>query len=283
MDPTIDCIRHFAEPPEWDSGEMASIGSLGRSPHRQPLGGTVLESRWARTPCWTYPRRKPHHPHPQNEAMKTNYAAHDAIYEARRAAGKPGWQEPQSLRDTLASLAERMGSEHAPRSGRVLELGCGAGDLSLTLAEDGYEVHGVDIAPTAIDWAREKAAARCLSAHFQVGSVLEFAGLREGFFDLVLDGYCFHCIIGPDRARFLASARRALKPGGVLHVATMCGEVTSDALRSVLDPASRCDLDSDGEATRYNGLPEASRREIEASGFRVLASRSDREGTSSGT
>ena len=205
--------------------------------------------------------------------MKTNYAAHDAIYEARRAAGKPGWQEPQSLRDTLASMAERMKSEHAPRSGRVLELGCGAGDLSLALAEHGYEVHGVDIAPTAIDWAREKAAARGLSAHFEAGSVLELPGLREGFFDMVLDGYCFHCIIGPDRARFLASARRALKPGGVLHVATMCGEVTSDALRSVFDPASRCVLDADGVATRYIGLPEDILSEIEASGFQVLASK----------
>ncbi len=56
-------------------------------------------------------------------------------------------------------------------------------------------------------------------------------------------------------------------------MATMCGEVTSDALRSVLDPESRCVLDPNGVATRYIGLPEDILSEIEASGFQLLASK----------
>ena len=202
--------------------------------------------------------------------MKTKYDAHDAIYRARRAEGKPGWQDPESLGKTLAGLAENMMSEHAPQSGRTLELGCGAGDLSLFLAEAGYDVHGVDIAPTAIDWAREKAVERGLQASFQVGSVLDLADFRDGTFDLVLDGYCFHCIIGPDRAQFLASAWRVLKPGAVLHVATMCGKVTSASLRAKLDVLSRCVLDQNGVATRYVGLPEDILMEIRTAGFQVL-------------
>lgn len=152
----------------------------------------------------------------------------------------------------------------------MLELGCGAGDLSLFLAEAGYEAHGVDIAPSAIDWAREKAVTRGLQANFRVGSVLELSAFQDGYFDLVLDGYCFHCIIGPDRARFLASAMRVLKPGAVLHLATMCGEVTSGTLRAKLDPESRCVVDQDGVATRYIGLPKDILDEVRTAGFRVL-------------
>ncbi len=202
--------------------------------------------------------------------MKTKYDAHDEIYKVRRAAGKTGWQDSDSLEDTLARLAGKITSVYAPQSGRTLELGCGAGDLSLFLAEVGYDVHGVDISPTAIDWAREKAVNRRLQANFQVGSVLDLADFADEYFDIVLDGYCFHCIIGPDRARFLASARRVLKPKAVLHVATMCGEVTSESLLAKLDLESRCVLDQDGVATRYVGLPEDILAEIQSAGFQVL-------------
>lgn len=115
-----------------------------------------------------------------------------------------------------------------------------------------------------------RAVERGLQANFQVGSVLDLADFRDGTFDFVLDGYCFHCIIGPDRAQFLASAWRVLKPGAVLHVATMCGEVTSVSLRSKLDGQSRCVLDQDGVATRYIGLPEDILTEIRTAGFQVL-------------
>jgi hypothetical protein len=46
--------------------------------------------------------------------MKTNYGGHDAIYRARKADGKPGWQDPESLKETLPGLARKMRSEHAP-------------------------------------------------------------------------------------------------------------------------------------------------------------------------
>lgn len=201
--------------------------------------------------------------------MKTNYEGHENVYRARRASGKPGWQDEESLRRTLSALASKMSGPHAPRSGRVLELGCGAGDLSLWLAAAGYEVHGVDISPTAVEWARQKAADRGLSARFSVGSVLESGELVPGSFDMVLDGYCFHCIVGADRALFLANARRLLKPGGVLHVATMCGPVTSPVLQARFDPDARCMLDGDGNATRYIGLAESIVGEIRDAGLLV--------------
>ncbi len=54
----------------------------------------------------------------------------------------------------------------------VLDCGCGSGEVALMLAERGMDVVGVDVAPTAIGRARDKARARQLSAEFVVGDVL---------------------------------------------------------------------------------------------------------------
>ena len=53
-------------------------------------------------------------------------------------------------------------------------------------------------------------------------------------------------------------------------MATMCGEVTSEALRAKRDPDSRCVLDRNGVATRYLGLAQDILNEIRTAGFRVL-------------
>jgi 2-polyprenyl-3-methyl-5-hydroxy-6-metoxy-1,4-benzoquinol methylase len=42
----------------------------------------------------------------------------------------------------------------------VLDSGCGTGEHALMLAERGFEVLGLDIAPTAIERARDKARER---------------------------------------------------------------------------------------------------------------------------
>ena len=89
--------------------------------------------------------------------MKTDYVLHDRQYQKRRAAGETGWADVETITDNLAKLGTTLTADYFPKDGRVLELGCGAGDLSLELAARGYEVSGVDIAPTAIEWAQDKA------------------------------------------------------------------------------------------------------------------------------
>lgn len=42
--------------------------------------------------------------------------------------------------------------------GDVLDIGCGPGDNAIHLAKRGYHVTGLDIAPTAVDMARSRAA-----------------------------------------------------------------------------------------------------------------------------
>lgn len=100
--------------------------------------------------------------------MKTDYIGHDEAYKKRKAEGRPGWATAEVAQENIATLEEVLQAEYVPKSGKLLELGCGAGNITLWLAEKGYDVCGVDIAPTAIAWAQGKAKEHNIKAHFRV-------------------------------------------------------------------------------------------------------------------
>lgn len=198
--------------------------------------------------------------------IKTDYAAHDELYKRLRAEGKPGWSTPEHIQD---KIKEGL-SEHAPKSGKLLELGCGDGALSLELVVRGYDVYGVDISPTAIEWAQEKSRERNLQADFRMGDVLDLKEYQDVYFDFVFDGSCFHCIIGDDRKSFLASAYRVLKHRGFFHVRTMCGDPQDEETLKTFDKESRCLIRAGDIAYRYSGLANVILDEIKSSGFHVI-------------
>jgi SAM-dependent methyltransferase len=59
---------------------------------------------------------------------------------------------------------------HCPAGARVIEIGCGSGGLTLCLAEAGYRVLGVDIAPAMLRLARRRAP----GAKFRAASWYDF-------------------------------------------------------------------------------------------------------------
>jgi len=97
--------------------------------------------------------------------------------------------------------------------GRALEIGCGTGTNAIWLAQQGYDVLGVDIAPRAIERAQAKVPAG-LRCRFAVVDIL--AAAPEGRFDLVFDRGCFHVFDEPgQRAAFAVRVASVLEPGGV--------------------------------------------------------------------
>jgi SAM-dependent methyltransferase len=98
--------------------------------------------------------------------------------------------------------------------GRALDVGCGTGTNAIWLAQHGYEVLGVDVAPLAIEQANAKLPAGVLCQF----AALDFLAERPegGPFDLVFDRGCFHVFDEPaDRAKFAAQVAAVLASRGV--------------------------------------------------------------------
>ena len=132
----------------------------------------------------------------------------------------------------------------------------------------GYDVAGVDIAPTSIAWANEKATERGLNVDFRVGDARDLNNFVDASFDIVLDGNCLHFVIGQDRQRFLRSAYRVLKPGGWLLITSVCGEPNNTVSATDYDPVTRCYVQN-GVAYTYQGLAEDIIGEVRDAGFEI--------------
>lgn len=142
---------------------------------------------------------------------------YDAAY-----MGVPNWDigRPQQA---FVTVAEAGGIR-----GRVLDVGCGTGELSLFLARQGHEVLGIDLSPVAIDQARAKAESRRIGARFLVWDALEMDALGVTF-DTIVDSATFHILDEDQRDRYAAAAREILSDGGWLF---LFGDVPPDPRRT---------------------------------------------------
>ncbi len=100
------------------------------------------------------------------------------------------------------------------KTGKVLDLGCGSGTNSIFLAKSGAKVVGLDISPSAIKIAKERAEAENVKCKFIVGNAYEL-DFPEEIFDLILDRGCFHHIPIEFREKFIKGVNRVLKKSGM--------------------------------------------------------------------
>jgi SAM-dependent methyltransferase len=194
---------------------------------------------------------------------------HEELYQQRRRSGLyEGWE--QEYARATASIGRVFENGRAPKSGRVVEIGCGAGNTTIWLAQQGFTAYGIDISPTAVDWARANAVAAGLSCEFTNGSVLDYGNYPSGFVDMVLDGNLVHCIIGEDRRRLFENVRRVLKPNGYFLVRSVLSPVDENLTeRYRFDAASHVLFHGD-VAYRYVPTFEMLTRELSDAGFGIL-------------
>ena len=76
-------------------------------------------------------------------------------------------------------------------TGDVLDMGCGTGENALWLADQGYDVCGIDAAPKAIAKAERKASGRGIDAAFLTHDAFDL-GTLDRRFDTVIDCGLFH-------------------------------------------------------------------------------------------
>lgn len=129
------------------------------------------------------------------------------IFEQLYREGKTLWSvsEPPAELKTLVENGTL-------KPGRVLDIGCGEGHIARYLSEKGFDVTGVDFAPTAIERAKAQAVAHNLEIKFFTADATDLALPKETF-DAVIEWGVFHTIMPPDRRRYLAQVALCLKPG----------------------------------------------------------------------
>jgi len=103
----------------------------------------------------------------------------------------------------------------APES-RMLDVGCGAGQIAIPSARAGVEVTGVDIATNLIERARARAAAEGLAIQFDEGDA-EQLPYPDASFDTVVS--LIGAMFAPRPERVAAELVRVCRPGGRILMA----------------------------------------------------------------
>jgi 2-polyprenyl-3-methyl-5-hydroxy-6-metoxy-1,4-benzoquinol methylase len=140
-----------------------------------------------------------------------------AVGEAGRdwIRGKPFGHSPRESARFLIDFGYVMQLLELHAGTSLVELGCGSGWMTRFAARQGVQAEGYDISPEMIEIARQQAVAEGLNIVFEAA---DMEGLDLGRrFDACL---IYDALHHSERADLvLASAHRALKPGGRLLVA----------------------------------------------------------------
>lgn len=104
---------------------------------------------------------------------------------------------------------------------RMLDLGCGAGQIAIPAARAGVQVTGIDIAPQQIEQARTRAQAEGLDVTFEEGDA-EMLPYADASFDLVVS--LIGAMFAPRPDRVAAEMLRVCRPGGRIVMANWTPE-----------------------------------------------------------
>lgn len=150
-----------------------------------------------------------------------------------------------------------------PQSGeRILDLGCGTGELTARIAESGAEVVGLDASASMVATAQQSFP----EIMFQQGDARKF--VAEHPFDAVFSNATLHWITENDQPNVLAAIFNALKAGG-RFVAEMGGWGNVERILGALDNAlRRLGIDKDVNINYFPSLGQYASM-LEAAGFMV--------------
>lgn len=203
------------------------------------------------------------------------YYDHEPAYRELRERGGEGWDDragaPPSD-DSYQGLDELIAGPWLRGRGAlaVLDVGTGGGQAALRLAPLARRLVGVDYSPSAIALARNNAADAGVAAEFRVADAASLVELDAGSFNLVLDNHMLHCLVEPEhRAAFLRSARRLLRPAGLLFSETMSRHGELDLTALGIDPQTFVSA----SGRRFWTSRESLNDELAQAGFTLLEQR----------
>ncbi|MFP6834242.1 MAG: bifunctional 2-polyprenyl-6-hydroxyphenol methylase/3-demethylubiquinol 3-O-methyltransferase UbiG [Porticoccaceae bacterium] len=111
--------------------------------------------------------------------------------------------------DNIAPVAEK----------KVLDVGCGGGILSESLAQRGAEVTGIDMGDAPLGVAKLHQLESGLSINYQKSTAEDFAKNHENTFDIVT---CLEMLEHvPDPSSVINACAKMVKPGGAVFFSTI--------------------------------------------------------------
>lgn len=102
---------------------------------------------------------------------------------------------------------------------RVLDVGCGGGILTETLARRGARAEGLDASAAVLEVAQEHARAQALEIEYHVGEPEDLSVTRTDYYDTLTCMELLEHVSDP--AALLQCCARLLRPGGDLIISTI--------------------------------------------------------------
>jgi SAM-dependent methyltransferase len=119
---------------------------------------------------------------------------------------RPGWDTGR-----VAPELKKLVEQEPAKRGRAVVLGCGTGTNAIYLAGQGFDVTGVDVAPSAFIHAERKAREAGVKVRWVVADVLALPELEP--VDLIFDRGCYHHVRQYNAAGYVQSVRSLSRPG----------------------------------------------------------------------
>lgn len=105
---------------------------------------------------------------------------------------------------------------HAPKGGRLLEIGAGTGRYSIALAREGFDMTAVELVQSNLEILRQNGAG-LTNLHAYQGDALDLGRFRDGEFDMTLVlGPMYHLYDLQDVRTAVSEALRVTKQDGVI-------------------------------------------------------------------
>jgi len=130
------------------------------------------------------------------------------------------WKEQAKQESGLRTLIDEkeLGLLRKSKARKLLDLGCGDGLTLAFLAEQGFDVVGIDYSEVGVENAKKRLAEKGKSAKIIVGDIYKKLPFKDGEFDAIISYQVINHNKITNIRKLLKEINRILKKGGIFSI-----------------------------------------------------------------